>query len=126
LKAPPLDKCFATLFPSLSIRIDLTDGRIGPGKIQLLENIRGCGSISAASRAMGMSYKRAWTLVDEINSICIVPAVERQVGGKKGGGAALTPFGLSLVALYRKIERCAENVARKELRALRADIAKRH
>lgn len=71
---------------------------------------------------MGMSYKRAWTLVDEINSICMVPAVERQVGGKKGGGAALTPFGLSLVALYRKIERSAENVARKELRALRAEI----
>jgi molybdate transport system regulatory protein len=110
--------------PSLSIRIDLAKGRIGPGKILLLENIQGCGSISAAGRVMGMSYKRAWTLVDEINGFCIVPAVERQVGGKKGGGAALTPVGLSLVALYRKIERCAENVARNELLALRAEMGR--
>jgi molybdate transport system regulatory protein len=53
----------------LSIRIDLDEGRIGPGKIQLLENIRSCGSISAAGREMNMSYKRAWDLVDEINHI---------------------------------------------------------
>ena len=57
--------------PSLSVRIDLdAEGRIGPGKIQLLENIHTCGSISAAGRAMDMSYKRAWDLVDEINRIC--------------------------------------------------------
>jgi molybdate transport repressor ModE-like protein len=79
--------------PSLSIRIDLdTEGRIGPGKIRLLENIRACGSISAAGRAMDMSYKRAWDLVDEINRICRRAAVERQVGGKNGGGAVLTPL----------------------------------
>jgi molybdate transport repressor ModE-like protein len=74
---------------------------------------------------MNMSYKRAWDLVDEINHLCRRAAVERQAGGKNGGGAVLTPFGLSLVARYRKIERSAESAARKELRALRADIGAR-
>jgi molybdate transport system regulatory protein len=111
--------------PSLSVRIDLEpDGRIGPGKIQLLENIDSCGSISAAGRAMKMSYKRAWDLVDEINRICRHAAVERQTGGKNGGGAVLTPFGISLVARYRKIERDAASAVRKELEALRTDIGR--
>jgi molybdate transport system regulatory protein len=110
--------------PSLSVRIDLdSEGRIGPGKIALLENIREHGSISAAGRAMDMSYKRAWDLVDEINRICRQAAVERQTGGKNGGGAVLTPFGLSLVARYRKIERAAASAVRKDLQALRSDIA---
>ena len=118
-------KSIAKSLPSLSVRIDLEpEGRIGPGKIQLLENIRECGSISAAGRAMDMSYKRAWDLVDEINRICRQSAVEPQTGGKNGGGAVLTPFGLSLVARYRKIERTAATAARKELQALRSDIGR--
>jgi len=120
-----MQKSSATSLPTLSVRIDLdTEGRIGPGKIQLLEKIREFGSISAAGRAMDMSYKRAWDLVDEINRICRQPAVERQTGGKNGGGAALTPFGVSLVARYRKIERDAASAVRKELAALRSDIGK--
>jgi molybdate transport system regulatory protein len=115
----------ARVLPSLSVRIDLdSEGRIGPGKIQLLENIHSCGSISAAGRAMDMSYKRAWDLVDEINRICRRAAVARQTGGKNGGGAILTPFGKSLVARYRKIERDAASAVRKELQALRTDIAR--
>ena len=111
--------------PSLSVRIDLdASGRIGPGKILLLEQIQRSGSISAAGRAMEMSYKRAWDLVDEVNRICRQAAVERQTGGKNGGGAVLTPFGLSLVARYRKIERDATTAARKELDALRKEIAR--
>ena len=115
----------ARSLPSLSIRIDLDAGRrIGPGKIALLENIDSSGSISAAGRAMEMSYKRAWDLVDEINRICRQAAVERQTGGKNGGGATLTPFGATLVARYRKIERDAMSAARKELQALRAQIGR--
>ena len=121
-----MQKSSSQSLPSLSIRIDLDSERsIGPGKILLLENILSCGSISAAGRAMNMSYRRAWLLVDEINRICRRDAVERKAGGKKGGGAALTPFGLSLVARYRKIERSAEVAARKELRALQTEIGVR-
>jgi molybdate transport system regulatory protein len=121
-----MQKSSTTSLPSLSIRIDLedldTEARIGPGKIQLLESIQACGSISAAGRAMDMSYMRAWVLVDEINRICGRAAVERQVGGKNGGGAILTPFGLSLVERYRKIQRSVESAAREELLELLADM----
>jgi molybdate transport system regulatory protein len=120
-----MQKSGSKSLPSLSLRIDLdTEGRIGPGKIQLLENIDKFGSISGAGRAMGMSYKRAWDLVDEINRICRQAAVARQTGGKNGGGAALTSFGTSLVARYRKIERDAASAVRKELAALRSDIGR--
>ena len=114
-----MSRASAKPLPQLSVRIDLdAEDRIGPGKIQFLEKIQQFGSISAAGRAMDMSYKRAWDLVDEINRICRQPAVERQ----NGGGAALTPFGTSLVARYRKIERDAASAVRKELLALRSDI----
>jgi molybdate transport system regulatory protein len=109
--------------PSLSIRIDLEGrGRIGPGKIQLRENIHSCGSISAASRAMGMSYMRAWVTVGELNRTCGCAVIEPQVGGKDGGGATLTPFGFMLVARYRMIEHTVESAVREELRGLWADI----
>ncbi len=111
--------------PSLSLRIDLDGGRrIGPGKIALLENIDRHGSISAAGRAMEMSYKRAWDLVDEINRVCRQPVVARQTGGRNGGGAALTPFGQQLVERYRRIERDAANAVKKDLAALRGEIAR--
>ena len=120
----PAPKSTSSRLPSLSVRIDLKPkGRIGPGKIQLLEEIRSTGSISAAGRAMAMSYKRAWDLVDELNRSCGRPAVARQTGGKNGGGATLTPFGVSLVERYRKIERAAATAARAQLTALTSEIS---
>src|SRR5882724_9699731 len=111
-----MSKVAARSLPSLSVRIDLDpESRIGPGKIELLESIEACGSISAAGRAMDMSYKRAWDLVDEINRICGHAAVERQTGGRNRGGAILTPSGASLVARYRRIERAAAAAVRTEL-----------
>jgi len=120
-----MGKTLATSLPTLSVRIDLdAQGRIGPGKIQLLENIQKFGSISAAGRAMDMSYKRAWDLVNEINRVCRQPTVESQAGGKNGGGAVLTSFGLSLVARYRKIEREAASAVRNDLVRLQSDIGR--
>ena len=97
---------------SLSIRIDVgPDNRIGPGKVQLLEMIAEHGSISAAGRALGMSYRRAWMLIEAMNSGFGQPVVEAQIGGKAGGGARLSAFGTDLVAHYRAIERAADRAA---------------
>ena len=109
--------------PSLSLRIDVApETRIGPGKIELLEKIAAFGSISAAGREMGMSYRRAWDLVEDLNRVFGKPMVERQVGGKSGGGAHLTALGLALVSQYRAIEQAAAEAARPHLAALQAEI----
>lgn len=102
----------------LSLRIDLPEGRIGPGKIVLLEAIAREGSISAAGRALGMSYRRAWDLVDALNRILGTPAVEASTGGHRGGGALLTDAGRNLVADYRAIEKAAHVAAEARLAAL--------
>ena len=97
---------------SLSIRIDIGPGnRIGPGKVQLLEMIAKHGSISAAGRALGMSYRRAWLLIEAMNRGFGRPVVEAQIGGKTGGGARLSCFGADLIAHYRAIERAADKAA---------------
>lgn len=103
---------------TLSLRIDLPQGRIGPGKIALLEAIGREGSISAAGRAIGMSYKRAWDLVDETNRLLGTPVVSASPGGRRGGGAALTEAGRALVEDYRAIERAAQGAAAPRLAAL--------
>src|ERR1700739_4446133 len=88
----------------LSIRIDLENGdRIGPGKITLLEAIRATGSISAAARRIGMSYRRAWMLVEEINHALREPAVAAETGGRRGGGAVVTPAGEQLGGVFRTL-----------------------
>jgi molybdate transport system regulatory protein len=103
----------------LSIRIDLASGdRIGPGKIALLEAIRSTGSISAAARSIGMSYRRAWLLVEEINRTLRQPAVTAETGGARGGGAMVTPVGERVVGLYRAIEAHARTAAGDEFRAI--------
>jgi molybdate transport system regulatory protein len=76
-------------------------GLLGPGKGKLLEAIEEAGSISGAARAMGMSYKRAWDLVSDLNKLFTEPAVVTSFGGPKGGGASLTEFGREVLAHYR-------------------------
>lgn len=76
----------------------------GPGKADLLERIAAEGSISAAAKAMDMSYSRAWQLVDNMNAVFRRPLVLRATGGKKGGGAALTRHGQEVLSLYREME----------------------
>ncbi|APO69702.1 winged helix-turn-helix domain-containing protein [Rhizobium mongolense] len=91
------------LVPILRISFPHED-RLGRGKMELLEHIRETGSISAAGRAMDMSYRRAWLLVSDMNRMFNAPVVESQRGGQKGGGAALTPFGEELLSRFRHME----------------------
>lgn len=74
--------------------------RIGPGKAAMLESIRDTGSISAAARDMGMSYKRGWLLLDSMNQAFTAPVVTAAPGGAGGGGAMLTPFGAEVLKRY--------------------------
>ena len=110
--------------PSLSLRVNLDpEGRIGPGKIELLENIAAYGSISAAARRMDMSYQHAWDLVEEMKALFGKPLVSAQIGGKRGGGTQLTPVGLAVVSRFRAIERAATAAAEQHMEALQAEIA---
>jgi len=105
--------------PALRFRLLLdADHAIGPGKTDLLETIAKTGSISAAGRAMGMSYKRAWQLVDELNRSFATPLVSTSKGGERGGGAQLTPTGQHVLDAYRSIERKAQRLLSAELRQL--------
>jgi len=107
----------------LTLRVDLTPlGAVGPGKIRLLELVDETGSISAAGRAMSMSYRRAWLLVDELNRLFKNPMVATRLGGEAGGGAALTPFGKSMVRHYREMESEAHAALAPHLRAFQAAL----
>lgn len=92
--------------------------KLGPGKVTLLEHIRDTGSISAAGRAMEMSYKRAWMLVEEMNAAFEAPVVESVRGGPKGGGAQLTASGLAVIAHYRAAEAASESATAPHIQAL--------
>lgn len=80
---------------------------MGPGKAELIERIAQTGSISAAARAMGMSYRRAWQLVEALNSAYKEPVVVTAIGGRRGGGASVTPYGKRLAAQFRSMEKKA-------------------
>jgi molybdate transport system regulatory protein len=104
----------------LSIRIDLASGaRIGPGKVAVLEEIARAGSISGAGRALHISYRRTWELVEDLNRSLGSPVVETLAGGRSGGGASLTPVGRAIVAQYRAIEASAAEAAKAHLAALK-------
>jgi molybdate transport system regulatory protein len=101
---------------NLFLRLPVGGGMIGPGKAELMEWIARTGSIRAAAAAMKLSYRRAWLLVQETEDLFGAPVLERHTGGKRGGGAALTPLGRAIVKHYRAAEGRAA-------RAIRADVA---
>lgn len=108
----------------LTLRIDFeATGSVGPGKIRLLEFVRETGSISAAGRAMDMSYRHAWLTIDALNRVFRSAVVTTRPGGKAGGGTALTTFGEELVARYRDMERVAHAALRPHLTTLEAALA---
>ena len=110
----------------LTVRIDFgADRALGPGKIRLLEAIGKTGSISRAGRALGMSYRRAWLLIDDMNRCFRAPVVATQPGGVRGGGAALTPFGLQLIENYRAIETQAAAAAMPRLQMLENSLRRK-
>ena len=106
--------------PVARFRLRVTAGEaifVGPGKVALLEAIRDTRSITAAAKSLGMSYRRAWLLVDELNRSLASAAVESAIGGERGGGSELTALGLELIDVYRRIETtaaraCAKDIAR--------------
>ena len=101
------------------LRIDFdSDRRLGPGKIALLEAIGATGSIAAAGREFGMSYRRAWLLADALNRTFDMPLIEAHGGGRNGGGANLTSLGERVVTLYRTAEGNAAKSIAREVRSL--------
>jgi molybdate transport system regulatory protein len=101
------------------------DVAIGPGKADLLEGIREAGSIAGAGRRMGMSYKRAWYLVETMNRCFKRPLVEASKGGRAGGGARLTELGHEVLARYRRMEALTAQAIEPEMAALREFVADR-
>jgi molybdate transport system regulatory protein len=111
--------CGAADLPRLYLRLDLAPGvSIGPGKIALLQGIAETGSIAAAGRRIGMSYKRAWQLVDALNRHFEGPLVNANRGGVRGGGAQLTPLGREVIDAYVAITAVAARAAAIDLQRL--------
>jgi len=107
--------------PSLRLRIVFGDlVMLGPGKADLLEHIRDTGSIAAAGRSMSMSYKRAWMLVETMNTAFQEPLVASSRGGAKGGGAYLTETGVEVLAQYRALEALVAEAGAAQVSALQA------
>jgi molybdate transport system regulatory protein len=109
---------------SLHLRLDFGGERsLGPGKVRLLELIDETGSISAAGRALKMSYRQAWLLIDELNRMFREPLVAAQIGGGGGGGAALTKAGANVIRHYRAMERRAHGASSTDIRTLQRLLA---
>ena len=107
--------------PQVQFRLRITSGddiAVGPGKVDLLEAIASTGSITAAARQLGMSYRRAWLLVDTMNRCFETPVVAAEAGGKRGGGTQLTPLGAEVVRRYRSMEAKAAKAGAADLAAL--------
>jgi len=105
---------------TLRLRILVDEAMLGPGKAELLARIAETGSIAAAGRQMGMSYKRAWMLVEEMNAAFRDRLVTSTRGGPGGGGAQLTETGARVLGLYRGIVKTARAAAATDIAALEA------
>lgn len=120
-------------YPGLTLRI-LGSGNpatgpamgpaMGPGKAELILRIDATGSISAAAREMGMSYRRAWQLVEAINASFTEPVVVTAIGGKRGGGALVTAFGRELVAHFQAMEEKASAAIADDLARFARQLCK--
>ncbi len=111
--------------PVIRFRIDFAEhASLGPGKIRLLETIRDSGSLSKAARALGMSYRRAWLLVESLKNTFREPVTVASTGGKDGGGMQITEFGDALVKSYRRLERDFETLAARRFTAIAAGVVR--
>ena len=105
--------------PAVRFRVDLgREEAIGPGKIALLEQIERSGSLSQAARELGMSYRRAWQLLDSLNHCFRERVAVTAKGGRRGGGATLTAFGRELIRIYREFDAEIQARAARHFRPL--------
>ncbi len=110
-------------YPGLTLRVlSAKDPAMGPGKAALIEQIDATGSISAAARAMDMSYRRAWQLVEAINLSFKQPVVVTATGGKRGGGTVVTGFGRALVAQFHAMEHKASAAISGDLEHFKSNL----
>lgn len=108
---------------ALRLRVVLRPGAaLGPGKIDLLEAISETGSIRAAGNRFKMSYRRAWSLVAELNGMFRTPLVLAETGGRGGGGAKLTPLGRKVVEKFRAMEARSWSAVERDFRALSTEL----
>ena len=113
--------------PRIKLRLEYDAPLVlGPGKAQLLRLIGQLGSISAAGRGMGMSYKRAWSLVEEMNAAFARPLVDSSRGGPGGGGARITPTGQAVLHHYESLERLLSDKGADDLAAIGALMKRGH
>jgi molybdate transport system regulatory protein len=107
----------------IRLRIDVSPtASIGPGKVALLEHIDRVGSLSQAARELGLSYRRAWLLLDDLNHSFAEPVASASIGGVGGGGVQLTAFAKELIKAYREVEQIALHEARKRFTPLIKDV----
>lgn len=112
--------------PSVRFRIDFAEhSSLGPGKILLLEAIRESGSLSQGARNIGMSYRRAWLLVESLKETFREPVTVASTGGKAGGGMVVTEFGDALIKSYRELERDFATLAERRFRPIIATVVRR-
>ena len=111
--------------PVVRFRIDFTEhSSVGPGKITLLEAIRDTGSLSQGARNVGMSYRRAWLLVESLRQSFREPVTVASTGGKDGGGMLVTEFGDALIKGYRQLERDFSTLAERRLHPIVATVSR--